>query len=611
VAGTVALVAAPVLFSAAPTAAAGPQASVGTEVEFWNAWTDPDVTQIDLTASIELHSGSGNGTCSPNIYPERDAVHDTLVDGHGFTLTMNCSKNAVLYQFSTSGSPSLTVQDITLTHAGAPTPTATGNGIVNESGDVIVHDSTITGNWVSDDTCLPEAEVSVQFLCVGGGGGIAANGDVWIDDSAVTNNRAPVGGGIYAQGRATAVDTRVAGNLALTADSAVAGGGILAHGGADLTNVEVTQNFAGCEAECEALGGGLGTFGPTTVTGSSFVNNDVGCETACGNYGGGIFVAGALEVAHSTLSQNRATCEEDCAADGGGVFSAGRGVTGTAVEGPFDGVQASEVPTPGTVTILDTLFSANEATTTGEAEGQCDCSGGGLLVIDQSSLLVSGSTFSANVAFFAGGAMALYRVEAARVVNSTITGNDSGELGAIAADEDVALTLVHDTITDNSVHPIPEVTGAASQFFEPLAVGDVRSTAAEPASLGGDAAVTIFGTVITGSVGGPNCAAEDVTSQGWNFADDTSCGFTDTANGDDQASGNTPLLGALGDNGGPTPTQLPTRSSPLVNAIPAGSCQAGAAAGVTVDQRGIARPQGAGCDIGSVEVPPPSPDFTG
>jgi hypothetical protein len=124
--------------------------------------------------------------------------------------------------------------------------------------------------------------------------------------------------------------------------------------------------------------------------------------------------------------------------------------------------------------------------------------------------------------------------------------------------------------------------------------------------------LVVFGTVITGPVGGPNCfTAGPAMTQGWNYSDDTSCGFTDTANGDNQAPGNNPLLGALGDHGGPTPTQLPSRSSPLVNAIPVGSCQAGAAAGVTVDQRGIARPQGAGCDIGSVEVPPPSPAFTG
>jgi hypothetical protein len=40
----------------------------------------------------------------------------------------------------------------------------------------------------------------------------------------------------------------------------------------------------------------------------------------------------------------------------------------------------------------------------------------------------------------------------------------------------------------------------------------------------------------------------------------------------------------------------------LLDFIPIASCQADGAAGVTTDQRGIARPQGPGCEIGSVEV---------
>ncbi|MFT3792023.1 MAG: choice-of-anchor Q domain-containing protein [Rudaea sp.] len=54
-----------------------------------------------------------------------------------------------------------------------------------------------------------------------------------------------------------------------------------------------------------------------------------------------------------------------------------------------------------------------------------------------------------------------------------------------------------------------------------------------------------------------------------------------------------PKLGALADNGGATQTLLPGSGSA---AIDAGSCTS------AVDQRGIARPQGLGCDIGAVEV---------
>lgn len=61
-----------------------------------------------------------------------------------------------------------------------------------------------------------------------------------------------------------------------------------------------------------------------------------------------------------------------------------------------------------------------------------------------------------------------------------------------------------------------------------------------------------------------------------------------------------PLLGPLADNGGFTPTLLPASGSA---AIDAGTCIGTPAS----DQRGVARPQGAACDLGAVEyVPEPA-----
>ena len=60
------------------------------------------------------------------------------------------------------------------------------------------------------------------------------------------------------------------------------------------------------------------------------------------------------------------------------------------------------------------------------------------------------------------------------------------------------------------------------------------------------------------------------------------------------AVGADPLLGALAANGGAGQTHLPAAGSPLVDAGDLG-CSA-------TDQRGTSTPQGAFCDIGSVEV---------
>jgi hypothetical protein len=63
-----------------------------------------------------------------------------------------------------------------------------------------------------------------------------------------------------------------------------------------------------------------------------------------------------------------------------------------------------------------------------------------------------------------------------------------------------------------------------------------------------------------------------------------------------------PLLGPLANNGGPTPTHLPLTGSPAIDAVPLGACTDVSGNPVATDQRGIARPQGAACDIGSVEA---------
>jgi hypothetical protein len=115
--------------------------------------------------------------------------------------------------------------------------------------------------------------------------------------------------------------------------------------------------------------------------------------------------------------------------------------------------------------------------------------------------------------------------------------------------------------------------------------------------------LTSFGSAVAlPQGGGANCGFEPppvTTSNGFNFSDDASCGFTA---GTDQQNAGDPGLGALADNGGPTQTRLPLPGSPLIDAIPVASCQADGASGITTDQRGVTRPQGPGCDIGAVEV---------
>jgi CSLREA domain-containing protein len=84
-----------------------------------------------------------------------------------------------------------------------------------------------------------------------------------------------------------------------------------------------------------------------------------------------------------------------------------------------------------------------------------------------------------------------------------------------------------------------------------------------------------------------------IVRNGANASTDASCGFA-AAGGLEGDLG----LGPLADNGGSAPTHLPLAGSLLVDAAAADFC-------VETDQRGFARPAGAACDIGAIEVPEP------
>ena len=132
----------------------------------------------------------------------------------------------------------------------------------------------------------------------------------------------------------------------------------------------------------------------------------------------------------------------------------------------------------------------------------------------------------------------------------------------------ISVTLIHVTLTDSSGH---NVINAST--------------------------LNIGATVVHGfTPGATECRPTvNTSSQGYNFIDDASCqltGIHDTVTSAD------PLLGPLANNGGPTLTRLRAATSPLVNVIPLSAtvlCSG-------TDQRGVLRPQGPACDVGSVEV---------
>jgi hypothetical protein len=281
----------------------------------------------------------------------------------------------------------------------------------------------------------------------------------------------------------------------------------------------------------------------------------------------------------------------------------------------------------GNLTILNSTLSNNVS-----CSSLFDSANGGAIAYQAGgNAVISGSTIANNQSGGDGGAIAMHAdSHNLSVTNSTITGNTALNVGGLEVDHG-NLTLTYDTITNNT-------TGVA--FACPAAAGSAPNTNSEPAdptpakaepgvgsqlliipvvtpanlrvdqtNTSGDGIFKLitFGSVIAQPHGGPNCGdftspttgpLTNTVSNGWNFADDTSCGLTGT--GDSQVATNDPLLGALTNNGGRNPTLLPQTGSPLIDKIPLASCPAGA--GITIDERMLPRPSGPGCDIGAVEI---------
>jgi len=221
----------------------------------------------------------------------------------------------------------------------------------------------------------------------------------------------------------------------------------------------------------------------------------------------------------------------------------------------------------GNLFVRSSTFSGNSANSAAAGDGD-----GGAIENSFGDLDVMGSTFNGNTAAHCGGA--IYSGSNTNVTNSTFTGNSvtatSCGGAAIYQGGSGVSKATYVTIANNT----------AATFG-----GGVYS--ADPAVL------TISRSILANNTNG-NCdgSSTALVSGGHNvWFGATSCPFSESGD----AAGN-PMLGALGNNGGPTQTMLPAGGSAAINIIPNSQRL------VPFDQRGGSRPSGGGCDAGAVEV---------
>lgn len=262
-----------------------------------------------------------------------------------------------------------------------------------------------------------------------------------------------------------------------------------------------------------------------------------------------------------------------------GIALRGAGARQTVVRNPGEGPTLRVAVPPGAY--VDVAAEVSDLTLRGECKscGVLDVSLGGASypagALTAERIAVIGervpATWSEGVGVSLDNATLLLR-------DATITNNTGGALHALGG----SLTVINSTLSGNTeTSGLPIVRAIGGRF--------VHSTLEGPGTVLGATltAVSLRGSIVAGPCDGP------VRSSGGNVLG-ASCGA-----GAGDVTGD-PLLGPLGDHGGPTDTRVPSDDSPAIDLDTA--CSDFDGAPVSTDQRGVARPLGAACDSGAVEV---------
>jgi hypothetical protein len=295
--------------------------------------------------------------------------------------------------------------------------------------------------------------------------------------------------------------------------------------------------------------------------------------------GGGIYTFdGTINVNHSIFSGNRAACDAGCGTSGGAIANLDGvvNVNNSTFSGNSTHTGGGIYMRDGSLTVSNSTFSGNSAVL------------GGGINIDVGSLTVSNSTFSGNSADWGGGIE--MRDGSLTVSNSTFSANSAILGGGIHKEYGDSLTVSNSTFSANSAS-----TGGGGIFNANGSVTVRHSTFfGNSADYGGggiynySGSVTVSNSIMANSTSGMNCGGS-ITDGGGNISyPDQSC---PGMNADPKLDPN-----GLQDNGGPTKSIALLVGSPAIDAIPSANCA------VATDQRGVARPQGSGCDIGAFEL---------
>jgi hypothetical protein len=360
---------------------------------------------------------------------------------------------------------------------------------------------------------------------------------------------------------------------------------------------------------------------PETVTVQNTADNGAGSlrkalSTVCA--GGTINFSDALAGQTITLTSGPLTLGKNVTIDASAasalgisgsnadrVFIVNAGTTATVkyltVKDGFGWQLAGGILNNGSLTLDHVIVTQNVMATD---SGDFWQGGGGIYNGDSSALNLIDSSVTNNTAGWSGGGVYSFFNSTTNIVRSTISGNTSGDVGGGIR------SLGNMWITNSTISGNTSTGWHGGAIFHTDGNMEIlNSTIAN--NKGPDWAPS---AIFNGSFGGPvptlkltntiisgnqwyACehwtGANILISGGNNLVQDDTCNPVAS-----DLIGMNALLGALADNGGPTWTHALLAGSPAIDAGNDAACPA-------TDQRGIARPQGPNCDIGSFELNTP------
>lgn len=279
--------------------------------------------------------------------------------------------------------------------------------------------------------------------------------------------------------------------------------------------------------------------------------------------GGGVYLdlLSQLALVNVIITENRADF-------GGGIYNHSGVLTLTnsiishnSVRGDGGGIDNF-----GTLTLTDSTVAYN---TTAQ-------DGGGIK--NTASLFLTNSTIATNTASGTGGG--ILNTEAGSAINinySTIYGNMAQAGGGMAIESGTEI-LEASIVAGNSASTAPDILGTVTLYWPSLiqnSTGTKISSSPVPSGL-----QKVYGPVPPSIQNAFELGKHSIF-------------------------GKSPLLGPLQNNGGLTQTYALLPGSPAIDQVlPDTSGECGSNSSYPTDQRGVPRPKGAGCDLGSYEYVP-------